>query len=291
VTLRILTAAIVLLFSNCAAAQCDPGDVVIGETAHFFICQKRSAYIGSEAERLCKKYFILTEAIKADQNAIKEFGFTIDSERFDLYEKISKERKEKLEGIIFNLLLDQGLEAVRGVVKAGSSLNPFNVNRTIALLESKGLKNKTIMAALRKIAATKDKPQMAKAIGELIDGINSAREGWAAGEAAAEDPSYAERHLIVGALKILLGSSELGLAITAAEVAENYVYLFYLTGEVASLARETDDKLIRLSALSARLKGHVADRRLALNSWREEIGQDAALATEEAVASVATVNI
>jgi hypothetical protein len=160
-------------------------------------------------------------------------------------------------------LIEQGIEGSVLVVDKAKSLNPYNVNRTINELRSKGLESETLFSGLRKIALAKDKPATAAAYKELTTAVRAAKEGVEAGREADEDSRNARLRLLLGVLKAGQGNPELGLIVTGAEFAESFAYLGFLSGQVTQLSEITDTKLVRLNTLVERLKEDVAALRQA----------------------------
>ena len=59
-------------------------------------------------------------------------------------------------------MFDQSLSAVGKLADSAKSLNPWNVNKAVKLLEDKGFANAQLVRALRKVAGVRGKPQMAR---------------------------------------------------------------------------------------------------------------------------------
>jgi hypothetical protein len=266
--------ALLLLCAGCmtADAQCKPGDILIGEDADNYYCKERAKYEGSEEQRFARTFCNSNRQVAAHQGAIRELGFRTDAERFELYANVARAQKAELQHKLFDALLDQGLDATEQIFRRAKSLNPWNVNNAVNALRDKGYANPLVIAALRRIAAQKDKPAMFAAYKDFVDDVNAIREGWSTGSDMAEDPKNAELLLLLGALKIMQGNPELGLAITAADVGENLVYLAYLSAQVSDLARLSDDKLANLATLAKRLKDHVTAASQAKAAWRRSTG-------------------
>jgi hypothetical protein len=273
---RLFSAAtlITVLGSPCRTAHAQPGPdyILIGEDADSYYYMKKSEYTGSAAEKTSQKYHQLKLVLGADQAAIREQGFAVVGERWELYAGVAKEEKEALQRDLFNALLDQALDATTLAAESAKSLNPWNVNKAIDLLKEKGFRNEAVLAALRKIARTSGKPEMAEAYKEFVEAFKAAKEGWNTGKDMKKDPENAQLRLAVGALKCLQGNPELGLVVTGAEFGEHLLYLGYLTGKVGELARVTDEKLSTLAVLTERLKGHVSELNEAKKAWRKATG-------------------
>jgi hypothetical protein len=268
----LLTIALLLLTFQAAQAQCKPGDVLVGEDADNYYCLEKSKYEGSAAQQLNLQVCGGRQTVVADQEAIRQLGFATDSQRFESFENIAREQKADLKHKIFDALLDQGLEATLISVDTAKSLNPWNVNKAIETLNSNSFGSPTIIAALRRIARLKDKPSIASAYRDFVKTVRVAKITWNTHAEIIKDPENSNLRLMVGALKIMQGSPELGLAVTTFEVSENLAYLIYLTGEVDELAQATDKKLLNLSDLSMRLKGHVASISAARQEWQKVTG-------------------
>jgi hypothetical protein len=114
-----------------------------------------------------------------------------------------------------------------------------------------------MFTTLRKIAATKDKPAIARAYKELIDGVQKWKEVNDTKKDMEDDPKNADLRLTLGVLKIA-GGAELGLFITAADFGESFRYLYYTSSSVDDLMEITDDKLALLKNRIDRLKTDVA---------------------------------
>lgn len=271
--LRGILAAPFLLFAlETAQAQCKPGDILVGEDADNYYCRSRAQYEGSAAQRAGTRFCSAKRTLGADQNAIRELGFAIDTERFEMFAEVSKEQKAELENKVFDALLDNGLEATTVLANSAKSLNPWNVNNAVKMLEEKGFKNAAVSSALRRIALQKDKPAMAAAYRDFVEATKAAKEGWNTGSAMAKDRQNADLRLLVGALKVMQGNPELGLVVSGAELGESFAYLAYVSGRVNDLTKSTDEKLQRLAMLSQRLKGHVGDVRTSRTGWRRAMG-------------------
>ena len=253
-------------------AQAGQDLVLIGEDADNYYYMERSKFKGSAAERLGAQYRRAKLEIAADQTAIRELGFALDVDSFQRFEELAKKEKEELQHQIFDALLEQGLEATRLAAESAKSLNPWNVQKAIHFLEEKGFRNGAVFAALRKIAATKGKPEMAAAYKEFAESLKAAKIGWDTGRDAAKDPDHAELRMAVGVLKVLQGNPELGLAVTAAEFGEHLVALGYMSGKVKELTALTDEKLTRLATLTERLHGHVKELNESRTAWRKATG-------------------
>lgn len=260
------------LTPEAAHAQCKPGDLLVGEDADNYYCRGRGEYQGSAAEKAGARFCAAKLALAADQNAIRQLGFASDVERFEMFEDVAKEQKSELQRKVFDALLDQGLEAIGLAVDSAKSLNPWNVNNAVKMLEEKGFRNRAVAAALRRVAATKDKPAMAAAYHQFAEVAKAAKEGWNTGSDMASDQKNSEMRLLLGALKVAQGNPELGLLVTGVELGESLAYLVYVSGRVNDLTRSTDDKLLRVGTLSQRLKGHVDAVRASRSQWRHAMG-------------------
>jgi hypothetical protein len=257
---------------GAAHAQCDPGDILVGEDDDNYYCRRKSEYQGSVAERAGTRFCVARRTLAADQSAIRALGFATDTERFEMFQRVSREQKAELQHKVLDVLFDQGLEATSVAVKSAQSLNPWNVNNAVKMLKEKRFGNAKVIAALRRIALTKDKPAMAAAYREFADVAKAAKEGWSTGSGMASDANNAELRLLVGALKLMQGNPGLGTAVTAAELGESFAYLVYVSGRVDELTRSTDDKLLRLDTLSQRLKGDVEALKASRRQWRQAMG-------------------
>ena len=271
--------SVILLFIALEAAhgQCKGGDVLVGEDADNYYCMGRARYEGSAAQGFGSRFCRAKRAVATDQTAIRELGFATDNERFDLFANVAREQKAELQHKLFDALLDQGLEATETVLIRAKSLNPWNVNNAIDVLKTKGFGNETIIAALRRIALQRDKAAIVAAYRDFVEVVKAAKKEWNTVSEMAKDPEKSDLHLTVGALKIMQGNPEFGLAITAAELAESLVYLAYTTGKINELAKVSDDKVTRLAELTKRLRRDVDDANESKNAWRQSLAYTTAI--------------
>jgi len=265
-----------LLSAGTARAQARPGEVLIGEDDDNRYYMRIDQYQGSLTEKLAIEFCRTRKIVAADQRAISELGFALDAERLDAFAKMSREQKRELEHTLFDTLLGSSLDAADPLLDRAKSLNPYNVNRAINMLKNKHADNIFLVAALRRIARQKDKPAIVAAYQHFRDVVGRAKEGWQTGSDAAKDPDNANLHLLVGALKTMQGSSELGLAISGAEAGESLAYLAYGSNKVNELARVSDEKLAHLADLSTRLKRHVDDMAASKRAWQKATGHTVA---------------
>ena len=205
--------------------------------------------------------------VSADERAIQQMNFGNDERSFEMFENVSKAQKMKFEEKVLGALLDQGIEATKMAANSAKSLNPWNVNTKINELRAVGLNNDTIFTGLRKLAAAKDKPAMAAAYKDLVDLVQSAKEGYDTGKDMAKEPENATLRLLLGVLKVAQGNPELGIAVTAADFGESFAYLGYMSVKVGDLTRLTDDKLVLLKSRIERLSNDVVSLRKAKQDW------------------------
>ena len=259
-----------------AHAQVSPGDVLIGEDENNYYYMSRPDYQGSAAQKYGMEYCRNRKAVTADQRAIREMGFALDAQRFEMFENVAREQKAALEQKIVDALFDhalyKGLAWAEDALRGAESLNPWNVNKAVSLLRKKGYGNETVIAALRGIASQKNKPAMFAAYKEFVEVAKKAKVARATGLAAAKEPGNAGLLQLLGALKTVQGNPALGEVITAVDMGENLVYLGYVTGQVDKLTTVSDDKLAKLSSLSKRLKDHVGAMHLAQRRWQKATG-------------------
>jgi hypothetical protein len=266
----LLTLPLFLFAAGRAPAQCRPGDTLVGEDAENYYCMSR--YEGSEAQQYGRQFCQARLALAADQTAIRSLGFATAAERFELYAGVASEQKTQLQHRILGALFDQGLSATQTVVNSASSLNPWNVNRAATMLETNRFGNSSVIAALRRIARQRDKPAMAAAYRDFAQAVRGAKEGWETSSDMSTDAKNSRLRLAMGTLKIVQGNPELGLVISSLEFGESLAYLWYLTGEVADLAKASDETLGRLPALSKRLQDRVDTLTRAKRAWQTSTG-------------------
>jgi hypothetical protein len=195
--------------------------------------------------------------VATDEQEIQQMNFGNDARSFEKFAALSSAERAKFKEKMRNAFLDQALEATTMAAKSAASLNPWSVNTKIDKLRAIGLSNDWMFTTLRKIAATKDKPAIARAYKELIDGVQKWKEVNDTKKDMEDDPKNADLRLTLGVLKIA-GGAELGLFITAADFGESFRYLYYTSSSVDDLMEITDDKLALLKNRIDRLKTDVA---------------------------------
>lgn len=270
--LGLLCALALWLAPAAARAQCKPGDLLVGEDDDNYYCRKPAEYRGSAAEQAGTRFCTSRRVLAADQNAIRELGFTNDVERFRMFAQVSAKQKAELQRKLLDALFDYGLAGGKLAADSAKGLNPWNVNNAVKILESKGLKNQTIVAALRRVAAAKGKPAMAEAYEHWSELARVGKEGLLTGWDVAREEENREIRFLLGALKAIQGNPELALAVTTVEFGESLAYLGYLGGQIDTLTRATDDKLLRVEKLHERLKQHVEGVQAARAQWRQAMG-------------------
>jgi len=227
------------------------------------VCERRST-TADPAMAFCKAKM----QVAADGRAIKQLNFGNDAESFEMFEKTSRTQKAKFEEKVLGALLDQGLEATTMAAKSAKSLNPVSVNAAIDKLRKSGLNNEAIVAALHAIADTRDKPAMAEAYKTLVHLVRSAKEGYDTGKDMAEEPGNAKLRLLLGVLNVPQRNPELGLVVTGADFGESLAYLGYISAKVGDLTQVTDDKLLQLKSLVARMRGDMTSLQRARSQWK-----------------------
>lgn len=257
-----------VLCVGTAVAQCKPGDILIGEDADNYYCQSRIDYEGTPAQKYGAEFCREKTRVEADQNAIRQQGFSLDTEQFEMYGKVGEEQQAKIQHQVLDALLDQGLAGSVKAVDYAKSLNPVNVNKAISFLNKAGLNAPGVTSALRAVAAQSGKPGMAAAYKNFVVAARGAKEGWDLKETNEADSENKNLRLLLAGLKIAQGNYELGLVVQTAEFGESFAYLFYLDSRVDDLSRVTDDKLLRLNSLSERLKGDVAAKAQSKLNWQ-----------------------
>jgi hypothetical protein len=255
---------------KATAQGCEAGEILVAEDAKNWYCLEAKSYENSQGQKLATQYCSTKKIVAADQNAIRNLGFAVDAERYEAFGKVAEEQQRDLKRKAFEALFDQGLDATGKLMDSAKSLNPWNVNKAVKLLEDKGLGNPELISALREISRVKGKPAMAEAYHHFEQLAKAAVKGYNTGQRMADDPNSAQLQLLVGALKTMQGNYELGLIVTGAEFGESMAYLSYISGQVDDLSQQTDDKLARLGPLGTRLKDHVNDLAHARKAWQDE---------------------
>jgi hypothetical protein len=262
-----------------AGAQCNPGDILVGEDADSYYCMEKAKYEGSAAQQKALTFCHAKQQVAADQAAIKTLGFATDAERFELYTGVATAQKTQFQHRILSALFDQGLNATQLAVDSASSLNPVNVNQAVETLEKNRFDYATVVSALKYLANQSGKPAKAAAYRAFTQKLKGAKEAWETQPEMSSDAKNANLRLTVGALKIMQGNPSLGLVITGFKFGENIAYLLYLTGRVDDLSTESDARLARLDELTDRLQDHVAAMTDAKTAWRQSTGYKSAAPT------------
>ncbi len=262
----------ILLAAMKATAGCNAGEILVAEDEKNWYCLDIKSYESTQGPKLASQYCGAKKKVAADQNAIRNLGWSVDTERYELFGKVADDQEAELKRRVFTAMFDQSLTATGTLLDSGKSLNPWNVNKAAKLLEKKGFGNAQLIAALRQIARVRGKPAMAEAYHHFEELAKSAVEGYNTGGGMARDPDTAQLQLLAGALKTMQGNYEFGLLITGLEFGESIAYLSYVSGQVNDLTQQTDDKLAKLVPLGARLKGHINDLVQTNQAWQAETG-------------------
>ena len=192
--------------------------------------------------------------------------------RFEMFEKVSEKQKAELQRKLLDALFDFGLEGGKLAAASAKGLNPWNVNNAVKVLEQNKLKNRTLVDALRRVAAAKGKPAMAESFEHWAELARVGKEGLLTGWDVASEEENRQLRILLGALKALQGNPELATVVTTFEFGESLAYLGYLSGQVGDLTRATDDKLARVGTLHQRLRDHVGAVQASKSQWRNAMG-------------------
>jgi len=268
----VVVIATLCLVPTPARAQCNRGDLLVGEDADNYYCRTRGEYQGSAAEKAGTQFCAAKRVLAADQNAIRELGFAGDVERFEMFEQVSKKQKAELQRKLLDAMFDYGLEGGKLAADSAKGLNPWNVNNAVKVLEQHNLKNQTLVTALRRVAAAKGKPAMAEAYAHWAELARVGKEGLLTGWDVASEEENRELRVLLGALKAMQGNPELAMVVTTFEFGESLAYLGYVSGQVGDLTRATDDKLARVGTLHQRLKDDVGAVQASKGQWRSAMG-------------------
>jgi hypothetical protein len=277
--LFLLSAALLILAPEIAYADdCPPGTVKIGEkkteTADAIIVQplcKRIPAVAPQpqaanpaaAVAFCKAKL----QVAADERAIGQMNFGNNVESFEMFADVAKAQKAEFQGKVLGALIDQGLEATTIAARSAKSLNTVNVYAAIDQFRKNGMKNEAILTALHVIAETKDKPAMAHAYENLVQLVQSAKEGYDTGKDIAEDSKNAQLRLLLGVLNVAQGNPELGVAVTTADFGESLAYLGYISNKVDGLTHVTEQQLLLLNSLISRTRDDVKKLQQAKLEW------------------------
>jgi len=255
------------------AAGCPPGSVQTGEqteetpTAIIVhpVCewQEHKATGAEAAARFCAA----KRRVDADERALQQMNFANDAQNFEMFAEVSAEQKAAFRKKVVDALLDQALSVTTFAADSMKPLNPYNVNAAIKKLRGSSLGHDEIFAALRKIAATKDKPAMAAAYRDFVELVQSAKEGYDAGNEIRNDRDDAVPLVLLGALKVAQGNYEAGGVVTLLDMGESFAYLGYVGTQVGDLSQITDSKLEQLNDRIGRLKQDVRQLNAAKDVW------------------------
>jgi hypothetical protein len=259
------THADIFLQGGCAA-----NEILVAETDKAYYCLSLSDYNNSDGPKLAANYCSAKTKIAADQSAIRNLGFAISVERYLAISELAKQQQQLLKRKVMLAMFEQTLSATGALVDTAKSLNPWNVNNAVKLLEGKHFAFPVLADALRKIARVRGKPEMAAQYHQFELLAKGFVNGYVSQQAAQEDPDSAQLQLLLGALKTMQGNYELGLLVTAAEFGESLAYIYYIGGELDDLARQNDDNMGKLAFFAQRLKNDVDAAVKARKAWQEE---------------------
>lgn len=200
--------------------------------------------------------------VAADKRAIQQLNLGIDPSNFEAFTAASEAQKAEFENQLRGALVDQAFEATAMAASSVAALNPWTVNKNINELRAIGLGDDRLFAGLRKIAETRDKPEMALAYKDLLDFVRAWKEGVDTGKDMANDVreregKSPELRLLLGVLRTAQGNPDLGVLVTAADLGLSLAYLRYVSPEVENLSKMTDDTLALLKSRIKRLKADV----------------------------------
>jgi hypothetical protein len=133
------------------------------------VCQQRATCEGVQAQISQAR-----QQIEVDQQAIRNLGIEKSSEAFVEWESLAEQVQRNKEKEFLNGLLTFSLTSTTQAIKAGKSLNPWSVNKTISLLKTRLLWNPTIDKALRTLARTPGKPGIAQEYTEALENMGKA---------------------------------------------------------------------------------------------------------------------
>ena len=263
-----------LLFPAVLRAQdngCKPNEILVAEDENNWYCKDVAAYQKTRGPELVGEYCSAKLKVGADQSAIRNLGFAVDTERFEMYRAVATDQRSELKNKVMMEMVGNSLKVVGNLADSARPLNPWSVNKSVKMLEDNGFGNPALIAALRNIALVRGKPAMAAAYAKFEKLAESGLEGYSTGRGVKKDPGTWKLQLLAGALKVMQGNEAAGLVITGAEFSESLAYLYYVGGQVDALDQITDDKLANLARLGERLKDDVDDMVSAKQSWQSEM--------------------
>jgi hypothetical protein len=136
--------------------------------------------------RLKRQVQILSDAVRQDQQAIRNLGLHNDANEFnswsDWLDKADKERQQQVDAAFRDAARSAAETMIDGAIHAGvnkaAALDPKTAERLIWRLRSAGADDPFFLDAIRKFAAARDKQQAADAGLKLLDRLGRAEAVW-----------------------------------------------------------------------------------------------------------------
>jgi hypothetical protein len=235
-----------------------------------------------DAARLAAAFCAATAMTANDKDALRAAGLVSASaaERFELYEKASREQHTALIKKQNDLMFDLALGAAEAGLKKGAvAVKNANVDAALKYLQKqKDAKTlKPLTDALKQLQRQKDRVAAAEG---LVFAAQTFKEDVNGLDAAMQDPEHQNMIAVATALKILLpvaakvagDETPVGQIITGAELTESAAYLYYLTGEVNSLENVPESQLTKLATLDQLLRRHLQEVRDAREAYQKATG-------------------
>jgi hypothetical protein len=281
-------------------SQCDGSITADSPTSHN--CQisyseiKQSLGVYNEAAdkyndevvaKLRQRVLTLSEAVRRDQQAIRNLGLHRDAAEFDAWSlwlsAADKQRQEQAEAAFRDAATSAATNGIQEAIRSGAykaaALNPKVAAELIARLQAAGVEDPFLLGAISKFAAAKGKQQTAEAGLDLLERVSKAKAVWDLHDLGPDRESATWR---VGAdlLEIFVPDPKLRLIgtltldevrVTFYTVNEAAFDVPVFQAEVNSLAKLTEQRLRNLRVLSTRLQ---ADVRAKSDASKELAGID-----------------
>jgi hypothetical protein len=201
----------------------------------------------------------LRQKVLNDEAAIKRLGFEKRAQDFADWDKLAEDAKEDFERETRDDLTDIAIDKAFSGLKRGAttigSLNPPKANRLIRELQTAGVTDPYLIAAIRKLANASGKPAVAVGVNEFLEGVKTAVK------VARKDENNGNLDAIANMLSAVETDPELSLLLNDIKFAAASVYnnaaRRVSQNEILQLTALNEQQLKDLKRLSELLKNHV----------------------------------
>jgi hypothetical protein len=207
--------------------------------------------------------------VNKDREAINRLGLKSRAEDFEEWAKLSEETRADLQKQALEALISTGLSAAQSANKIAASTNPWNANKMVTRLKSAGVKSETLFAAIRRVGATRGKPEAAEAVNEWIDAFSKARDldNIERSIKDAKDASAKRTAWLEGLATVLgwgLDDQRFSLLVTEIQLTTAAIYnnatQRVVAARIDQLTSMTEQQLLGLKGINVLLKRHVTAR-------------------------------